>query len=156
MAENARFFLERLHDTSVERRMRLAQFIIQRCLLVIVSTQAFEQSICPAIEQPHTPALQTAPAGQALQPPQWSASPPVVETHEPSEHIVSPAAQPVWQLLALQTCPDAHAIEQPPQWVALDDTQLPPQARSPELQRHWPFWQVWPAAHALPQAPQFC
>jgi hypothetical protein len=41
--------------------------------------------------------------------------------------------------LALQTCPDAHAIEQPPQWVAFDETHVPLQASSPELQRHWPF-----------------
>jgi hypothetical protein len=42
----------------------------QWALLVITSTHAFEQSICPADEQPQTPALQTAPSGHALHPPQ--------------------------------------------------------------------------------------
>jgi hypothetical protein len=128
----------------------------QLAALVIVSTQAFEQSICPATEQPQLPALQTAPAGQALQPPQWSASPPVVGTQAPSEHCVSPAPQLVWQLLAVHTWPAAHIVEQPPQCAALGDTQLPLHASRPELQRHWPAWQVCPAAQAFPQAPQFC
>jgi hypothetical protein len=42
----------------------------QWTLLFITSTQAFEQSIWPAAEQPQTPALQTAPSGHGLQPPQ--------------------------------------------------------------------------------------
>ena len=60
---------------------------------MFVSTHALPHSICPATEQPQTPALQAAPAGQALQPPQWSASPPVVATQAPSEHCVSPVPQ---------------------------------------------------------------
>jgi len=48
----------------------------QFALLVLTSTQAFEHSIWPAVEQPHTPALHTAPSGHGLQPPQWSALPP--------------------------------------------------------------------------------
>jgi len=38
----------------------------QWAVLVIVSTQAFAHSICPAVEQPQTPPLQTEPAGHAL------------------------------------------------------------------------------------------
>jgi hypothetical protein len=55
-----------LVQVPLQGRLQPPQF----ALLVIVSTQAFEQSIWPAIEQPQTPALQVAPAGQALQPPQ--------------------------------------------------------------------------------------
>jgi hypothetical protein len=55
-----------LTQVPLQGRLQPPQFAV----LVIVSTHAFEQSICPAIEQPQTPALQTAPAGQALQPPQ--------------------------------------------------------------------------------------
>ncbi|HEX5159606.1 MAG TPA: DUF262 domain-containing HNH endonuclease family protein [Ktedonobacterales bacterium] len=38
MAENALYLYDQLKDTSEELRIRLAQFIIQRCLLVVVST----------------------------------------------------------------------------------------------------------------------
>jgi hypothetical protein len=58
----------------------------QCAALVIVSTHAFEQSICPDVEQPHTPPLQTEPAGHALpHAPQLSALF-IVFTHAPPEH----------------------------------------------------------------------
>src|SRR5437763_11729828 len=48
----------------------------QWAALVIVSTHAFEHSICPAAEHPQTPPLQTDPAGHALpHEPQLSALP---------------------------------------------------------------------------------
>jgi hypothetical protein len=101
--------------------------------LVIVSTQALPHSIWPATAQAQTPALHAAPAGQALQPPQWRASPPVVGTQAPSEHCVSPVPQLVWQEFWLQTWPEAHVVPQPPQWVAVDETHIPLHASRPEL-----------------------
>jgi hypothetical protein len=65
----------------------------QLVALVFVSTQALPHIIWPATAQVQTPALQVPPAGQALQPPQWRASPPAVGTQAPSEHCVSPAPQ---------------------------------------------------------------
>ena len=38
MAENAAYFLDRLDEIAQDHRIRLVQFIVQRCLLVIVST----------------------------------------------------------------------------------------------------------------------
>jgi hypothetical protein len=128
----------------------------QWTLLFITSTQAFEQSIWPAAEQPQTPALQTAPSGHGPQPPQWSAFPPFAGAQYPSEHWVSFVPQLVWQVLLLQTCPPAQAFVQPPQWVASEGTQLPPHESSPALHRHCPAWQLRPVPQALPQAPQFC
>jgi hypothetical protein len=65
----------------------------QWAVLVIVSTQAFEHSICPAVEQPHAPPLQTDPAGHALpHAPQLSALL-IVSTHAPLVHWVSPPPQ---------------------------------------------------------------
>jgi hypothetical protein len=44
--------------------------------------------------------------------------------------------------LLLQTCPPEQAVLQPPQWVASEGTQLPPQASSPALHWHCPAWQL--------------
>jgi DNA-binding NtrC family response regulator len=38
MAENAILFLDRIQALSEDQRVRLVRFIIQRCLLVVVST----------------------------------------------------------------------------------------------------------------------
>ena len=122
----------------------------------VTSMQAFPQSICPEPEQPHTPALQTDPAGQALpQPPQFSALF-VTSMQAPFGHCVSPPAHTDWHELPLQTCPPPQLCEQPPQWRESGGTQIPPQASRPALHRQWPAWQVSPAPHALPHAPQFC
>jgi hypothetical protein len=122
----------------------------------VTSMQAFPQSIWPEPEQPQAPALQTDPAGQALpHAPQFSALF-VTSTQAPFEHCISPLAHTDWQELPLQTCPPLHMVEQPPQWVALGATQVPPQPSRPALQRHWPAWQASPAPQALPHAPQFC
>lgn len=110
----------------------------QFALLVIVSTHALPQSICPAAAQPHVPPLQTEPAGQAMpQPPQLSALF-VVSTHAPAEHWVSPEPQLDVQAFALQTWPDPHLLLQLPQLFASAGMQLPLHESRPALQRHWP------------------
>jgi hypothetical protein len=97
----------------------------QCALLVIVSTHAFEHSICPAAEQPHTPPLQTEPAGHALpHVPQLSALL-IVSTQAPPEHWVSPPPQLDWHELLLQTCPEAHLLLQLPQLLASAGMQAP-------------------------------
>jgi hypothetical protein len=105
----------------------------QWAVLVIVSTHAFEQSIWPAVEQPHTPALQTDPAGHALpQAPQLSALL-IVSTQAPPVHWVSPPAQLAWHELPLHTCPDAHLLPQVPQLFASAGMHAPPHASSPAV-----------------------
>jgi hypothetical protein len=107
----------------------------QFALLVIVSTQAFPHSICPAAEQPHVPPLQTEPAGQAMpQPPQLSALF-VVSTHAPPEHWVSPPPQLDLQEPALHTWPEPHLVLQPPQLFASAGMHAPLHASRPAL--HW-------------------
>jgi hypothetical protein len=120
-----------------------------------VSTHAFEQSICPDVEQPHTPPLQTEPAGHALpHAPQLSALF-IVFTHAPPEHWVSPPAQVDLQELLLQTCPEPQELPQLPQLLASAGMQAPLQASRPAEHSQLPAWQLWPAPQALPQAPQF-
>ena len=59
----------------------------QCCRLVVMSThKAGEPHIIWFGPQVQAPALQVAPAGQGVQPPQWSAVPAVGETHAPSVH----------------------------------------------------------------------
>jgi hypothetical protein len=120
------------------------------------STQALLHNIWPEAEQPHTPPLHTEPAGHALpHSPQLSALF-VTFTQAPAPHCRSPAPQVEVQALLLQTCPVEHAFVQLEQWDASGATQAPPHASKPALHWHWPAWQVCPAPHALPQAPQFC
>ena len=112
-------------------------------MLVFVSTQADPHSICPATEQPHAPALQTAPGAQAIpQPPQLSGSFAVVVTHDPFAHIVVPPVQLAAQLPPLQTWPAGQAFPQLPQLALSCEAQLPLQLSSPAW--HWqdPFWHV--------------
>ena len=68
--------------------------------------------------------------------------PPFVGMQAPSEHLVWPVGQLAAQALFAHTWPLEHIVEQVPQWVASEATQLPPQASRPALQRHWPPWQV--------------
>jgi hypothetical protein len=124
--------------------------------LVFVSMQPEPHSIWPATEHPQIPALQAAPTGQVVpQPPQLSGSFPFVTTHAPFEQVVVPAAQLELQAPALQTCPAWQAAVQLLQWLLSGVRQTPLHASSPAA--HWqdPLWQVWPAAHTLPHAPQF-
>jgi hypothetical protein len=59
----------------------------QCCRLVVTSTHiAGEPHIIWFCPQAQAPPLQVAPAGQGVQPPQWSAVPAVGETHAPSVH----------------------------------------------------------------------
>jgi|KBSMisStandDraft_5_1062788.scaffolds.fasta_scaffold4253106_1 hypothetical protein len=64
--------------------------------------------------QVQVPPLHVAPAGQGVHPPQWTAVPPVGETHAPSVHWTSPAGQ-------LPQAPFEHA------WSAPQTTSQPPQ-----------------------------
>jgi len=129
----------------------------QFALLVLVSTQPDPHSICPAREQPHAPALHTAPAGQVTpQPPQLSGSFPFVTAQLPLGHIVVPGSHIDAHVPPLQTSPVLHAFVQLPQWLLSDETQAPLQTSAPAWQAHAPFWQVWPAPQVLPHTPQFC
>jgi hypothetical protein len=104
----------------------------QFAVLVFVSMQPDPHSICPATEQPHAPALQTAPTGQVTpQPPQLRGSFPFVTAHDPPGHIVVPGAQLPAQVPALQTSPLWQTLVQLPQWLASFDTQVPLQLSSP-------------------------
>jgi len=65
------------------------------------------------------------------QPPQLSASLPLVTTQAPLGHWVVPEAQVVPHTPALQTSPPAQAAVQVPQWVASDETHAPLQLSVP-------------------------
>jgi hypothetical protein len=96
-----------------------------------------------------TPALQVAPEGQGLQPPQCMASPWVGSTQEPSPHWVVPSGHIVWQVPALQTSVPLQVVLQSPQCDAFDATQLPPQESRPAVQTHWPIWHICPGPQAI-------
>src|SRR5262245_52783081 len=98
-----------------------------------------------------TPALQVAPAGHGLQPPQCMASPVVAVTQEPSEHIVDPVGHIPWQLPLLQTSVPVHIVVQEPQCAAFEATHIPLHDSRPALQTHWPDWHTWPIPQPPPQ-----
>jgi len=95
-------------------------------VLVAVTTHPDAHSIWPAPEQPHWPALQAAPAGQAIpQAPQLRGSFPLVTMQVWSGHSVSLGMQPEAQAPPLQTCPSGQAVWQFPQCMTSDETQVP-------------------------------
>jgi hypothetical protein len=59
------------------------------------------------------------------------------------------------QVVPLQTWPFGQTLEQLPQWVASEATQLPLQSSRPLPQTHCPFWQARFAPQTTPQEPQF-
>jgi hypothetical protein len=73
------------------------------------------------------------------------------------EQSVSPAPQPSPQTPIEHTCPVAHTVPQSPQCNGLDDRSTHPSAHIQNPAWHWqePPTQLWPAAHALAQAPQW-
>jgi hypothetical protein len=104
----------------------------QFAVLMLRSTQPEPHSICPATEQPHAPALQTAPTGHVSpQPPQLSGSFPFVIAQDPLGHIVVPESHIVAHVPALQTSPSLQTVVQSPQWLLSDDTHAPLQESSP-------------------------
>jgi hypothetical protein len=105
--------------------------------------------------QVQVPPLQVAPAGQGVQPPQWSAVPPVGDTHAPSVHCISPARHDP-QVPFEQPWSAPQTMSQVPQWLAFDATHCPPHGRSPPVQTHCPALHICPSAQTVPQAPQFC
>jgi hypothetical protein len=62
-----------------------------RALVVMSTHAAGDPQIIWFPPQLQTPALQVAPAGQGVHPPQCSAVPPVGSTHAPSVHCICPA-----------------------------------------------------------------
>ena len=77
-------------------------------------------------------------------------------TQAPSEHFSCPVGHMAEHAPLLHACPAWHAVVQLPQWAASLATHALLQLSRPAPQLHVPFWQSWPAAHALPHAPQFC
>jgi hypothetical protein len=84
--------------------------------------------------------------------PQWAES--VSELHALSEHFVLPAGHIERQEPPLQTWPDAQAVQEAPQCVTSEATQLPPQDTYPLA--HWqePLVQVWLELQTVLQLPQ--
>jgi hypothetical protein len=106
----------------------------------VVFTHELPQSISFAPEQPQTPLLQElAPAGQALQPPQWAMVPsPLDGMHAPPEHMICPPGQLAMHWLLLHTWPVGHGL-QPPQCCASEATQALLHRNRPAAQLHIPF-----------------
>jgi hypothetical protein len=132
-------------------RLHPPQFV----LLVLVSTQVEPHSISEPL---HTHALfeQVAPAGHALpHDPQFALSV-VTFAHLPPEHWVSPEPQLEAQLPLLHTCVPVHVLPHVPQLLTSEGTHAPLQLSWPLPHTHAPAWQVEPAPHFLPHAPQFC
>jgi hypothetical protein len=102
-----------------------------------------------------TPALQVAPGGHGLQPPQWVVSPPLGGTQAPSAHCVSPVGQLDEQAPLLHTSVSPQTVVHEPQCDAFEGRQLPLHRSRPALQAHCPAWQAWPVGQMLPHAPQF-
>jgi hypothetical protein len=116
------------------------------------------------------PAAQLWPGAHATpQAPQWDGSrwrSAHWRAPAPSAQVARPAAQVVAQAPPEQTWPAGHAVPQAPQlvlsvWRLAQATRAPPsppcaQAVCPVGQTTWhaPATQLWPAAQALPQAPQ--
>ena len=113
------------------------------------------------------PEPQTAPADAPLQVPVAPQNPRSVcgSTHLPPQ-FTRPAWQETWQLPALHTWPDVHAVPaDAPLQVPLAPqkarsvagfTQVPPQLTKPgwQVRAQVPALQTVPAAHVVPQLPQ--
>ena len=82
------------------------------------------------------------------QPPQLSASFPLIVTQDPPGHWVVSGGQLPLHVPALQTSLAWQDVVQLPQWVASDETHAPLQLSSPGWHWHDPLWQVCPLPHA--------
>jgi hypothetical protein len=127
----------------------------QLSLLVLVSMHDEPHSINDPL-QAQALFAHVAPAGQACpHEPQFALSVARL-TQLPPEHCICPEAQLEEQVPPLQTCVPLQVLPHMPQLLASDGTHALLQLSWPEPHTQAPDWQVEPAPHFLPQAPQFC
>lgn len=137
----------------------IPQLALSDCVLIHVPLQ----SRCPAA-QPHAPAVHPWPAGHAVpQAPQFARS--VCKFAHNLPQSDWPAAHT--HVPAVQVCPAPHAVPHAPQFIMLvavsthvgvapaGSQSICPIGQVGRLRAQRPIMQLSPAAHAMPQAPQF-
>jgi hypothetical protein len=127
----------------------------QWAVVVLVSTQTPPQVVCP-IGHPQAPFVHAWPPEQRLpHEPQLVAS--VSTSGQLLPHCISPAAQVAEQVPLEQNSPAPQAVSQVPQLAPSEPTFTQPDAQAvrPAVHVQAPLVQLWPAAHLVPQAPQF-
>jgi hypothetical protein len=127
----------------------------QWAVLVMLSTQTPPHVVCP-VGQPQAPFAHAWPPEQRLpHEPQLVAS--VSTSGQLLPHCISPAAQVAEQVPFEHSSPPVQAVSQVPQLAPSEETFTQPDvhAMRPAVHVQAPLLQVCPAAHLVPQVPQF-